>query len=167
MSYRWITRFAVVAVLLSTALIAAKFAGVAIAAPARASTEVEVDDNYFKPKTLTVQVGTTVKWGNEGKHEHTVTADNGAFGSGDLESGDNFSFTFNKAGTYAYHCKYHGAAGGIGMSGTVIVMAASTSANPTTLPSTGTSDLPAIALVVLTLLLAGLGLVLRRSSVAR
>ncbi len=167
MSYRWITRFAVVAVVLSVVVALGRLTGVATAAPARASVEVEVDDNYFKPRTLTVQAGTTVKWGNEGKHEHTVTADNGAFGSGDLESGDTFSFTFSKAGTYAYHCKYHGAAGGVGMSGTIIVRAAaaqpaaSTSSGATTLPNTGASDVPAIALVVLTLLLAGLGLVLR------
>jgi LPXTG-motif cell wall-anchored protein len=167
MLYRWIARFAVVAVVFSAALIAGRFGSVATAAPAQATSKVEVDDNYFKPQTLTVQAGTTVKWGSEGKHEHTVTADNGAFGSGDLKSGGTFSFTFNKAGTYAYYCKYHGARGGVGMSGTIVVKAAAAPSNPTTLPSTGASNVPATALVVLTLLLAGLGLVLRNRSVAR
>jgi LPXTG-motif cell wall-anchored protein len=168
MLYRWVTRFAVVAVVLSAVLIAGRFGAVATAAPANATIKVEVDDNYFKPKTLTVQAGTTVRWANEGKREHTATADNGAFGSGDLESGDTFSFTFNKAGTYAYYCKYHGARGGVGMSGTIVVKAAAAApSNPTTLPSTGASNVPATALVVLTLLLAGLGLVLRNRSVAR
>ncbi len=170
MLYRWSARFAVVAVVLLAALAAGRFGELAIAAPGRAAMEVEVDDNYFKPKTLTVQAGTTVKWGNEGKHEHTVTADNGAFGSGDLESSDAFSFTFTKAGTYAYFCKYHGGKGGVGMSGTIVVTAAAASmpsrptgstSSPKALPNTGASDVPAITLLAIALLIGVLGLTLR------
>lgn len=166
MLYRWATRFAVVAAVLIAGLTFGRFGSVATAAPAQATTEVEVDDNYFAPKTLTVQAGTTVKWTNEGKREHTVTADNSGFGSPDLEANDNFSFTFNKAGTYAYHCKYHGAVGGKGMSGTIIVKAVSIpagsgSSTPATLPNTGASGISLLGLAAGALLLGALGLTLK------
>jgi LPXTG-motif cell wall-anchored protein len=38
-----------------------------------------------------------------------------------LDVGATFSQTFNTAGTFAYFCKYHGAKGGTGMSGTITV----------------------------------------------
>ncbi len=42
--------------------------------------------------------------------------------SGPLANGPReFSFTFTTAGTYAFYCANHGGAGGVGMSGTVIV----------------------------------------------
>lgn len=93
--------------------------------------DVEVDDNVdidvslentqFVPATTTVDVGTTVVWTNNDSIEHTVTADNGAFGSNTLAAGDSFSFTFNDPGVYPYHCQFHGEAGGTGMAGSVVV----------------------------------------------
>jgi|GEM_PF-1336498 len=93
-----------------------------VSATTNTTHKVEVDDNYFEPKTITIRVGDTVEWENEGQNPHTVTADDGSFDSGNLNSGDSFSHTFTKAGKYAYYCKYHGAAGGVGMAGTVVVM---------------------------------------------
>jgi plastocyanin len=75
----------------------------------------------FAPATLTVPVGTTVQWMNDDNIAHTVTADDGSFDSGNMNAGAAFKFTFTKAGTYAYYCKYHGGPGGAGMAGTIIV----------------------------------------------
>jgi plastocyanin len=78
-------------------------------------------DKTFSPSSLTVPVGTTVVWKHESDLPHTVTSDTGLFDSGTLNQGDTFQFTFTKAGTYPYHCKFHGDVGGVGMSGTIIV----------------------------------------------
>jgi plastocyanin len=61
----------------------------------------------FSPATLTVKVGTKVTWTNKDQVTHTVTADQGAFNSGLLPSGNSFSFTFTTAGTFSYHCNIH------------------------------------------------------------
>ena len=60
----------------------------------------------FTPNSLTVKVGTKVTWTNHDSVTHTVTANQGAFTSPVLP-GSSFSFTFTKAGTYAYHCMIH------------------------------------------------------------
>jgi plastocyanin len=70
----------------------------------------------FDPGTVTITAGETVTWTNEDSTNHTVTADEGQFESGDLGSGETFSLTFNEAGSYAYHCSIHPS-----MKGTVVV----------------------------------------------
>ena len=80
--------------------------GVAQASETRDVTK----DNYtFSPGTLTVPVGTTVTWTNRDFDVHTVTADDTppTFKSAGLDTDETFSFTFNKVGTYAYHCSLH------------------------------------------------------------
>ncbi len=79
-------------------------------------TSGTIVDYAFKPATLTVTVGTTVTWTNTGSAAHTVTADDGSFGSGTLQGGATFRQTFSKAGTYAYHCSIHSS-----MTATVVV----------------------------------------------
>ena len=74
------------------------------------SNSVTIKDFAFNPGTVTVKVGTKVTWTNEDSVAHTVTADNtssDAPASGNIGKGDSYSFTFNKAGTYAYHCTPH------------------------------------------------------------
>ena len=70
----------------------------------------------FDPDTVTITAGETVTWTNEESTNHTVTADEGQFESGDLGSGETFSLTFDEAGSYAYHCSVHPS-----MKGTVVV----------------------------------------------
>jgi plastocyanin len=70
----------------------------------------------FDPGNLEVAAGTTVTWTNNDSAAHTVTADDGSFQSGRLEQGDTFSYTFETAGTFSYHCEYHS-----GMTATVTV----------------------------------------------
>jgi plastocyanin len=66
----------------------------------------------FSPASLTIKAGTTVVWKNTTAAPHTVTSDDGkTFDSGSAnpiaaQSGT-FSFTFNTAGTFAYHCAIH------------------------------------------------------------
>ena len=72
--------------------------------------EVDVTNNggfAFTPSTLTVTVGTTVTWRNTTSAPHTVTSDDGTTFNGMLSTGGTFTFTFTKAGTYAYHCNIH------------------------------------------------------------
>ena len=70
----------------------------------------------FQPATITIKAGTTVTWTNNDNATHTVTADDGSFGSAKLGSGATFSQTFATAGTFTYHCSIHSA-----MKATVIV----------------------------------------------
>lgn len=115
---------------------------VAVAGPAIAATHsVSATDNNggppfaFSPKGLTIPVGDSVVWTNIGKAQHTVTADNGGFNSGTLIPGATYSHTFTVPGSYPYHCQFHGAPGGIGMSGTIVVQAAGSSPPSGTAPS--------------------------------
>jgi plastocyanin len=75
--------------------------------PSSSAPSVSIANFSFSPATLTVSVGTKVTWTNNDSVTHTVTAVQGAFDSNDLSPGNSFSFTFTKAGTYAYHCKIH------------------------------------------------------------
>ena len=61
----------------------------------------------FKPKTITVHVGDTVRWVNNSSapEGHTVTGH--GLDSGTLHQGDDYSFKFSKAGTYDYVCAFH------------------------------------------------------------
>ena len=83
---------------------------------------VKVSSFKFEPKVLTVTAGTTVEWVNEGGR-HTVEADNGSFKSDVLTDGKTFEHMFDKPGTYAYHCSFHGESGGKDMAGKIIVRA--------------------------------------------
>lgn len=82
----------------------------AASTPAASSNSVTIKDFAFSPATMTVKVGTKVTWTNEDSVSHTVTADtpsNDAPASNNIGKGESYSFTFNKAGTYAYHCTPH------------------------------------------------------------
>lgn len=79
--------------------------------------EITIANFSFSPDTLTIKAGTTVTWTNQDSAIHTVTSETGVFESGNLSKGDTFSYTFDTAGSYAYHCTPHGAR----MSGTIVV----------------------------------------------
>lgn len=85
------------------------------------STSINEQNLSYSPKFDTVSVGSTVTWTNKDAVTHTATADaSGGFDSGDMNPSGTFSHTFSTAGTYAYHCKYHGSAGS-GMYGVIVV----------------------------------------------
>jgi plastocyanin len=78
--------------------------------------EVSLAGRAFNPAVLEVSVGDSVTWVNDDDTEHTVTAFEGAFDSGELAAGASFSFTFDVAGEYRYRCLFHSE-----MQGTVVV----------------------------------------------
>jgi plastocyanin len=94
-------------------------------AGARSKTmTVSIKGFAFNPPNATVAPGTTVTWVNDDQAPHTATANDGAFDSGTLQPGQSYSFTFDKPGTYAYHCNIHP-----DMTGTITVSGASASAS--------------------------------------
>jgi plastocyanin len=69
---------------------------------------VTISNFSFAPAEITVKKGTTVKWTNQDSVAHTVTADSGSGPNSELlEQGESYNFTFDTAGTFAYHCKPH------------------------------------------------------------
>lgn len=76
------------------------------------SNEVTMVGQSFSPSNIEVSVGTTVTWLNDSDLVHTVTSgtpDNpdNMFDSGEIAPGEEFSYTFNQAGTYNYFCIPH------------------------------------------------------------
>jgi len=76
-------------------------------AAAAGEEAITIEGFAFGPADITVPAGTTVTWTNNDSAPHTVTADDGSFGSENLATGDTFSFTFGTPGTYTYHCNIH------------------------------------------------------------
>jgi hypothetical protein len=69
---------------------------------------VTIKDFQYTPKSITVNVGDTVDWTNNGPAGHSATSDKGGlFDTGVLSKGSSGSHTFNQAGTFAYHCTPH------------------------------------------------------------
>ena len=81
-----------------------------------------VGGNTFSPLTRTVSAGTTVQWVDGDGVQHTVTSDPGSTETFNttVAAGGTFSYKFNTAGTFNYHCSIHGSPGS-GMHGTIEV----------------------------------------------
>lgn len=90
---------------------------------AQGMNTILVKDFAFSPSTLTIKTGTAVTWTNVDAAPHQIASDPhpahtdlpGLF-SDSLSTGQNYSFTFTKSGTFGYHCNIHPS-----MKGTVIV----------------------------------------------
>jgi len=78
----------------------------AVAGPAP-STIVVAKDFMFAPASLTVRAGSTVTWTNSDDEPHSVVGEAGLFRSGALDTGESFSFRFDRPGTYRYTCSIH------------------------------------------------------------
>lgn len=74
---------------------------------AATETVVKIDNFNFSPATLTVPVGTTVRWTNADDIPHSVVSDDKIFKSKALDTDDQFTYTFTKPGTYGYFCGLH------------------------------------------------------------
>jgi plastocyanin len=81
--------------------------GVAAAPAAAGKAEVKIDNFNFSPVALTVKAGTQITWTNGDDIPHTVVSDGQAFKSKVLGSGEKFTFTAAKPGTYSYSCSIH------------------------------------------------------------
>jgi plastocyanin len=91
---------------------------VGLAAPASGGgsgpRRVRIVDNRFRPRTVTIDRGTAIRWVNRGTRDHTATGR--TWSSGVLDPGDSFRRRFNRRGTFAYRCTIHAT-----MRGTVVV----------------------------------------------
>jgi len=78
------------------------------AASGGTGTQVKIDNFTFAPVALTIPVGTTVQWVNRDDIPHTVVSDDkSTIKSKVLDTDEQFSYTFTKAGTYSYFCSIH------------------------------------------------------------
>jgi plastocyanin len=108
-----------------------------IRAHAAGDPNATISDFKFTPASLTIHVGDTITWVNNGPSEHSATANNGSFNTGLLKKGASASHTFTTAGTFTYFCSIHPF-----MHGTVVVLANAASSTPpttTTTPNTSTT----------------------------
>lgn len=94
----------IAALWIATALVAAP----AFAANTKPATVV-IDNFSFSPAQLSVAAGSTVTWENHDDMPHTIVNDATPreFKSAPLDSGEHFSQTFTKPGTYKYFCSIH------------------------------------------------------------
>jgi plastocyanin len=90
----------------------------AFAADEKPATTVVIDNFSFSPAQLSVAAGSTVTWENHDDMPHTIVNDATPreFKSAPLDSGEHFSQTFLKPGTYKYFCSIHPH-----MTGTIVV----------------------------------------------
>src|SRR5437867_1216368 len=75
---------------------------------------VTIQDFSFSPATLSVKVGSTIQWTNQGPSPHTATSDIGIWDSGQLSPplgsnslGGSDRCTFKTTGIFHYHCSIH------------------------------------------------------------
>jgi plastocyanin len=61
----------------------------------------------YTPEHVDVVAGDSVHWDNASVLRHTVTADDGSFGSRPLFGGEAYDHRFATAGAVAYHCTVH------------------------------------------------------------
>ncbi|MBN2637187.1 MAG: T9SS type A sorting domain-containing protein [Prolixibacteraceae bacterium] len=95
------------------------------ASVAQTKHTVEVSNNKFTPKQLTIRAGDTVEWKNiQGSHNvngttSTYSSNPESFGNS-VGSNWTYSYVFNTPGTYDYRCDPHIA---FGMVGSIVVEA--------------------------------------------
>ncbi|HYT33770.1 MAG TPA: right-handed parallel beta-helix repeat-containing protein [Ktedonobacteraceae bacterium] len=119
--------------LISLALLLMTLLAACGGSPAPQGPTVSAIDNAFSPLELHINAGQTVTWVNNGQTTHTVTADDHSFDSGDFDSGQTYKHTFTQPGRYPYFCQLHGATGGVGMAGVIVVGNASSTGSTGTL----------------------------------
>ena len=120
---------------------------------AEASTiTITVGDNFYSPQTVTIHPGDVIAWHYQGgTNSHPTASDANAWPVFVMNSANpDMSLTFPTAGTFPYHCQFHGAPG-IGMYG-VITVAAALAVAPTQLAAAALAyPNPAAAAVTLPL----------------
>src|SRR5215210_7813414 len=75
-----------------------------------AVVSVSIGDNFYKPKDVTIQIGQSVKWKNNGAVAHTVTSDSDSaveFDSGTLNPKAAYVLKPAAAGKLTYYCTIH------------------------------------------------------------
>ncbi len=72
------------------------------------ATIVEVGDYTYEEPTITINVGTAVRWIHTGENAQDVTEWNRVWGSGTLNTEEHFTRYFNETGTWHYYSKHQG-----------------------------------------------------------
>jgi plastocyanin len=74
-----------------------------------ATVGVTISDYQFTPSPAMLTIGDSVQWTNQGPSTHTTTGDQPLqlWTSFNLGVGDTFTWQFNAAGIYPYHCYIH------------------------------------------------------------
>ncbi len=86
------------------------------AKPSRGRTvTIPILDNRYSPGTISIAVGTKVRWVNRGQNIHTTTSLDGLWDSPGLERKRDFAFTFTTPGEYRYLCRQHLLQGMVGV----------------------------------------------------
>lgn len=102
--------------------------------PPPGGANVTIKDFTFSPETVTVKAGASVQWVNNGPSAHHVVSDDMVWDSGNLAGpsgsdpygygdtkGQTFTFKFDNAGTFKYHCSNHPPSGYPNFVGVVVV----------------------------------------------
>lgn len=71
-----------------------------------ATKTVSISGFAYKPATLTVAKGTTVRWVNKDRAPHTATRARG-FNTKRIAGGKSAAVRFNARGSFSYHCAIH------------------------------------------------------------
>lgn len=106
---------------------------VTVAANAQVTNTVETQGTTFVPKQIGIDPSESVTWIARSS-PHNITSEDGSFQSPNLGTNDTFAHTFETVGVFAYYCSFHGAPGGVGMSGEVFVGTAIPTPTPTPTP---------------------------------
>lgn len=72
-----------------------------------AITVVHISQFAFAPPSVTIHAGESVRWINDDAVQHSATADDASWDSGELAQGQSWTHVFAKAGTYGYYCDDH------------------------------------------------------------
>lgn len=79
--------------------------------PPSEPNSINIENYTFVPASITVKKGTTITWTNKDQAEHNVVSDDDSPGGGPngplLAKDETYSFTFDTAGTFKYHCQPH------------------------------------------------------------
>lgn len=111
MTHRWTLRLLACAILFAVACAGASTQPSRTFRPGTINViepEGQPDRWTYGPSVLKVSRGTAVAIVNQGKEFHTVTADDpGRPFDISVDAGKTVSFTFDRVGTFAYHCGVH------------------------------------------------------------
>jgi plastocyanin len=72
-----------------------------------AATTIDISSFKFVPATVTVKLGSTIRFVNHDRAEHTASATAGGFDTGTLKRGQSKAITVGALGTATYKCQFH------------------------------------------------------------
>ncbi len=78
-----------------------------VAAHSDVDAKVNIDNFKFGPTTLTVAKGTAVTWTNEDDIPHNIVLNGLGVRSKTLDTDKDFTYQFDKAGSFTYICGLH------------------------------------------------------------